>query len=191
MDEELAIPDLPGALTPDQLRAIYDEAEPSRASSLGLKETSPEEWERVRKYAYARYWQGRLATRAPIEESGIETWKRSAALSFLHNVACGIMGDAARANLLTSSQVDDLLTCELTAYARRALTARRLLMSRKMVDACLIDTLLDVRGAWALHELLHGDLDANAIAALASAIGDRRLSRAERHDLRRALENAP
>ena len=84
-------------------------------------------------------------------------WREAAKADFLRNVALGIMGDAARANLLSRAQIDRLLGDELNPYAQRALSARRVLMDRNAVDAALIDALLNERAAWALHELLSRD----------------------------------
>jgi hypothetical protein len=65
--------------------------------------------------------------------------------------------------------------------------ARRLLLARRSVDDSLIGGLLSQRAAWALHEILAGPHDDEAVAALERAAGDPRLSRIERHRLREEL----
>lgn len=183
----MMLPDLPGELRSEQLRAVYLEPDPTQASGLGLKTVDQVEWDRTRKYAYNRYWQARLAAREPITQDHIQEWKRFIGLGFMGNVAWGVVGDAARHGLLSPHQVTELLAEELNSYAERMLKARQLLQQRGPVDQALMDALLNLRAAWALHELIDTSRTADEWAVLERAAGDHRLSRIHRHDLAQAL----
>jgi hypothetical protein len=181
------IVDLPEDLDPEELRSIYRDPDPGRAAAIGSSVKDQDAWDRVRKYAYARYWQHRINARIPMTASDVDELSRFAGLAFMTNVAHGIIGDAAKANLLSEDQVEILGARELNDYATRALAARRLLLARRSIDDELMRGLLSRRAAWALHEILAGPCDEKAFGALERAAGDPSLSRVERHRLREAL----
>ncbi|MEU5884142.1 hypothetical protein [Spirillospora sp. NPDC047279] len=185
------LPDLPDTIHGEALRAVYLEPDPAQANVLGLDAVTQDEWDRTRKYAYARYWQARLTAGEPITRQHLQEWKRFTGLAFMGGVAWGIVGDAAKHDLLSPDQITGLLEGEPNDYAERTLKARRLLQQRTRLDQALIDALLDLRAAWALHDLIGACRTAGERSVLEQAAGDRRLSRNHRHHLAQALRLQP
>jgi hypothetical protein len=181
------IPEIPESLTQEELRGLYRAEDARAAAAFGLPAGDDEAWGRARKYAYARYWERRLADGRAITTDEVDEWKRFVGAAFMGNVAWGVVGDTARAGLLGEDSIADLERLPgATSYATRQLRARALLAS-PLVDEALVGALLDVRSAWALHELLSRPLEAEEFRAMEAAAADPRLSRADRHELRQAL----
>lgn len=170
------------------LRELYSTVDPAGAERWGIHPVDLEEWERWRKYAYAKYWENRLDENRELSEQEIQEWQEHIALDFLNNVACSVLGNAARRNLLPESALRGLVaTPSLTPYASRQLRARLALLREAPVRE-LVEELLDIKASWALLELLERSLKNGEIAALDAASKDNRLSRIERHSLREALQ---
>lgn len=179
--------DVLAGLGPPDLKAIYSDADPGLAGRFGIHPADAEEWERWRKYAYSKYWEDRLNEDRPLSEEEIQEWQEYIQLDFLNNVACSVVGDAARRNLLSASALLRLQgTPGLTPYASRQMLARRAL-SRPSVERELVDELINLKASWALHELLTRALEEGEVSLLEAASQDKRVSRIERHHLREAL----
>lgn len=177
---------LAGLSQPD-LEAIHGDA-PGVAERLGIQPANPEEWERWRKYAYSRYRENRFNQEQPLSGAEIQEWQGYIQLDFLNNVACSVVGDAARRNLLSESALLRLQgTSRLTPFASRQLLARLALSRSGVVGRELVDELLDLKAIWALHELLTRDLAVSEVTLLEAASQDKRVSKTERHHLREAL----
>ena len=181
MREELA------RLGQAELRDLYAEVDPAGAARFGVHPADLEEWERWRKYAYSRYWENRLDDRQPLSVEEIQEWQEYVQLDFLNNVACSVIGDAARRSLLSADALRVLSgTAGLTPYASRQLQAR-IALSRLSLGPELLDELLDLKAIWALHELLERELREGELSLFEAAAQDKRVSRVERHHLREAL----
>lgn len=168
------------------LRDIYTCADPRESARFGIRSVT-QEWDRWRKYAYSRYWQNRLNDGSVISDEELEELQLQLDVELMHRVTSGILGDAARRNLIAPVALLRLQSSSsLTSYGARQIRARLALLGLDC-NADLIDLLLDLRAAWALHELLGGDLTHDQFSLVESATGDRRLSRVERHRLREAL----
>jgi hypothetical protein len=179
--------DLLAKLGQSELQEIYSDESPTVAERFGIHPVNLEDWERWRKYAYAKYWENRLNEERPLSEQEIQEWQEYIALDFLNNVACSVVGDAARRDLLPESALRRLVaTPSLTAHASRQLRAR-LALSRQGATQEIVNELLELKASWALHELLERDLEGSEVALLGAVSQDSRLSRAERHHLREAL----
>lgn len=170
------------------LREIYSATSAAAGERHGFRPVDLEEWERWRKYAYAKYWENRLNEDRPLSEQDIQEWQEYIKVNFLNNVACSVVGDAARRDLLPERALRKLeATPSLTPYASRQLRARLALSLGGTVPE-LVEKLLEIKASWALHELLERDLKEAEVAVLDAAAKDNRLSRAERHSLREALQ---
>lgn len=181
------IPEIPESLTAEELRALY-RAESGSCAAYGLAADDPEGWERVRKYAYARYWNEWMDSKRAVSRDEIEEWERFVALPFLRNVGWGVVGDAARRDLLSADALQRLRgLSDINDYAARQLRARSLLSASSRVDAALVEGLLESHTPWGFHELLSRKLDPEELRILEAATADKRISRAERHSLREAL----
>jgi len=171
-----------------ELKEIYSDADGGAAERFGIHPVDLEDRERWRKYAYARYWENRLNEERALSEEELQEWQAYISLDFLNNVACGVVGEAARRGLLPESALRRLEAApSITPHAARQLRARLALLGPG-VERALVDRLLDLKASWALHELLGRDLSEGELALLEAAAEDHRLSRSERHHLREALQ---
>jgi hypothetical protein len=176
-------------LTQTDLKEIYSDPEGVALGRFAINPANLEERKRWRKYAYAQYWERRLNEQRALSEDEIHEWPEYIALDFLNNVACGVIGEAARRNLLPESVLRRLEAAPaITSHAARQLRAR-LALAESAVEQTLIDRLLDLKASWALHEILARDLKEGEVALFEAASQDKRLSRIERHHLREALRH--
>jgi hypothetical protein len=171
-----------------ELREIYSSTDPVSGERFGVHPVDLEEWERWRKYAYAKYWENRLDEDRALSEQEIQDWQEYIPLDFLNNVASSVVGDAARRNLLPEVALRALAAIpSITPYASRQLRARLALLEGGPMEK-LVNDLLELKASWALHELLERGLTVSEVDVLGAASQDKRLSRIERHALREALQ---
>jgi hypothetical protein len=177
------IPKIDASLTQDELRHIFEASHPTVPGVW-----TEEDWERHRKYAYSKYWERRLAEPTQLSDAEVSDWTRFLSLAFLSNVAWGIVGEAARRDLLRPDQSRLLGSLgSISEFARRQLGARECLRQSSCVDQTLVDGLIDLKAFWALHELLRKPLTLGELHVLRQAISDRRVPRGQRHELGAAL----
>lgn len=179
--------DLPAGLGQPELREIYSATSPAPAGYFGGPPADPEEWEQWRKYAYVKYWESRLNEESALSEQEMDEWERYIALDFLNNVACSVVGEAARRSLLPESALRRFAEMpSMTAHASRQLRARLALSGGGSMKE-LVEELLTLKASWALYEVLGRDLSEGDVALLGAAAQDNRLSRSDRHHLREAV----
>jgi len=182
------LPKVPTTLSPAELRDLYHDPDAGSAGKYGIVLEDASEWERYRKYAFVRYWEQRIAKADPLSQVEVDELKAAWDWTLMRKVAIGLIGDAARRGVLSPQHVEHLITLiPPEEYAGRQLRARSILSGIDVLDESAIESLLVLRAAWALEELVNTTSLESELQRLEQSLDDPRLYRIHRHSLREAI----
>ena len=127
-------------------------------------------------------------TRGRFSQNEVDELKSAFQWPLVRQIAMGFIGDAARRDLLSPEQVNAFMQLvPAEAYAGRQLRARSVLFNTTSPNETSIESLLSLRAAWALEELVGSTSVESELQTLERCLHDARLYRSHRESFRNAI----